>query len=738
MKEDRKYDFIPAGRRWILVILVTWTSLAQAQLPAVSFHHLKRDIDLITSTYDGLAQDADGFIWFGSNDGGGLYRYDGYNLKAFNPDPMNMEKTITGSKIFNVNTEIDSLIIIATASGFTIMNRVTGRIRNYNNQVDSLKDWKIGANWNMLMDSVHQTLWLGTRYGLGKLSLETNEGFILLTPKSPLESTQQPDDIFEIFMDPSNHELLWMVSFHGLFSYHIQEDVYKHYSIPELGSNTISELYVDPNGMIWLGSHAGIVYRFNPITNQAEFRTLPLPSDPNERLTIFEIFSDQQETWVCTQTAVGRLNFENGQFEAWHYDPSYPDGLLPNGMYRDMLIDRHGRLWIASWHGVQFAKQGFMTPNANVKKLKVAITDVDAVPVYDNEDKPLLYESALFLRKEQRDVTFQYVLPNPLDRSAVEYQYMLKGYDKDWINTDQRRVRYPRLGGGEYVFSVRAREGADKEWTGITTLEVRVSKKLAEFWWFWAIIIGAAAVSAIFLYRILISRAKQKERLKADFEHRLSEIQMQALRAQMNPHFLFNSLNSIKYYAISKSKDETAAYLSKFALLVRAILNNSKNHTISLKDELDALRLYIEIEHLRLEGKFDFQVDIDSNIQVGQTQVPPMIFQPYVENAIWHGLMHKKNGKGKLLVQVKDMGNQIQCIIEDNGVGRAHSAALHKKQMDHKDSVGMQITSNRIELINRIYGINTQVHVIDLVDPEGSPSGTRVVINIPMIRDEEE
>ena len=157
-----------------------------------------------------------------------------------------------------------------------------------------------------------------------------------------------------------------------------------------------------------------------------------------------------------------------------------------------------------------------------------------------------------------------------------------------------------------------------------------------------------------------------------------------------------------------------------------------------MKRELDALRLYIEIEHLRLEGKFDFQVDIDSNIQVGQTQVPPMILQPYVENAIWHGLMHKKNGKGKLLVQVKDMGNQIQCIIEDNGVGRAHSAALHKKQMDHKDSVGMQITSNRIELINRIYGINTQVHVIDLVDPEGSPSGTRVVINIPMIRDEEE
>jgi sensor histidine kinase YesM len=123
---------------------------------------------------------------------------------------------------------------------------------------------------------------------------------------------------------------------------------------------------------------------------------------------------------------------------------------------------------------------------------------------------------------------------------------------------------------------------------------------------------------SLFIYRFMILRAKKQERMKSEFEHKLSEIQMQALRAQMNPHFLFNSLNSIKYYAISKSKDETASYLSKFALLVRTILNNSKSHTISLKDELDALQLYIEIEHMRLEGKFDYVLDIDKSIHVRQ------------------------------------------------------------------------------------------------------------------------
>ncbi|HQW25605.1 MAG TPA: hypothetical protein PLV75_06590, partial [Saprospiraceae bacterium] len=118
-------------------------------------------------------------------------------------------------------------------------------------------------------------------------------------------------------------------------------------------------------------------------------------------------------------------------------------------------------------------------------------------------------------------------------------------------------------------------------------------------------------------------------------------------------------------------------------------------------------------------------------------QIPPMILQPYVENAIWHGLMHK-DGRGKLLVQVKDMGHQIQCIIEDNGIGRLKASEFRGKQTDHKKSVGMQITSDRIALINRIYQIDTQVHVIDLMDEHGTATGTRVVINIPLIHDEEE
>jgi hypothetical protein len=449
----------------------------------------------------------------------------------------------------------------------------------------------------------------------------------------------------------------------------------------------------------------------------------------------FITYVSPTQLWLATFAQVGILHTDTGEFEAWTYEEGNPNGLMATHQYTSMLSDRHGRLWVGSRYGVQIARQAFMPASNTVRDLRVGITKVEIKPILEETHKPLLYTGSLALDREQRDLTFHYVLPNPLDAGAVTYEYKLDGFDKDWITTDQRIVRYGKLRGGEYTFRIKGREGKNNNRTPETTLTISIPRRISEIIWFW-IAVGAVILGfAFLLFRYFIAHAKKQATMKAEFEHQLSEIQMQALRAQMNPHFLFNSLNSIKYYAISKSKDETAAYLSKFALLVRTILTNSKSKTISLQQELDALRLYIEIEHLRLEGKFDYRFDIDSSIHIRQTQIPPMILQPFVENAIWHGLMHKE-GKGMLLVQVHDVGKQIQCIIEDNGIGRARSAELRKAQMEHRKSEGMQITADRIALINRIYNIQTAVDVIDLHHADGSSAGTRVVVHIPLIKDE--
>ena len=712
-----------------------------AQLPAVSFQHLRRDIDLYSAYYTALTEDPYGFIWFGSASGGGLYRYDGYTLKSFLPDPNNMKGSIPGARIFKTYMGGDDQLYVATNFGFSVMDPVSGRIENFNNRYDLAPSSNFGWTKCFLQDTIHQTMWIGTGYGLARMNPETRDSIQLLRPDTPVEQRYMPGDIMSILQHPRYPNLLWLGTPEGIFQYDIDADRYTYITFKDIPSEEkyIHDMYVDKSGIIWISVGDGYVAGYNPDTQQWIVHRIPayLPIPGSSRAIHKLLPAGGNEAWLATESCVGRINLSTGHFENWEYDANRPDGLLPNYVFQDLINDRHGRLWVASWHGISIARQAFMQPSGNVKDIKVAITAIDASPVYEAGLKPLIYKHDLSLRKDQRDITFQYVLPNPLDPAAVTYQYMLEGYDKDWITTDQRRVRYPQLPGGSFHFMVRAKEGNQQSWTSTTILALDIPKRLLEFWWFWAVLGSLFLTMAYLLYRFLVSRAKKTERLKADFEHQVSEIQMQALRAQMNPHFLFNSLNSIKYFAISKSKDETAAYLSKFSLLVRAILNNSKSRTISLKDELDALQLYIEIEHLRLDGKFDYQIDIDSGIHIKQAQIPPMILQPYVENAIWHGLMHK-DGRGKLLVQVKDMGHQIQCIIEDNGIGRVKSSEFRGKQTDHKKSVGMQITSDRIALINKIYHIDTQVHVIDLMDEKGMATGTRVVINVPLIQDEEE
>lgn len=672
-------------------------------------------------------------------DGGGLYRFDGYDLRSFLPDPHHLQSSLSGSRIACILPVHDTLLYVGTTFGFSALNPVTGNIRNFNNRLDSMADWRIGTTWRIVRDTATHILWLGTRHGLLKFDEYTRHTESMRPISMPADGNM-PEDLTHVVRDNRNTDILWLGGSTGFFRYTITTGTYRYHSPPSYGPERlfVSDILQDTTDVLLIATARGEVLRFNKVTE--EWRTYALPPSvnfPDERRTVFKLLHAWDNTlWLSTYTGVGMLDLQTGRYEALEYSESNPSGLLPNGAYRGMMFDRHGRMWVASWHGIQYTMQTLMPAATKTEHIKPAIVDVSVSPILRETQKPLLFNGAIQLEKAHRDVTFQYVLPNPLHHNTVGYQYLLKGFDRDWIQTDQRKARYTNLRGGQYQFMIRARESESDPWTDPATLDVMIPKKVTELWWFWALLSLAIIAIIIAIMRYAILRVRKTAETKAAFENQLSEIQMQALRAQMNPHFLFNSLNSIKYYAISKTQQETAAYVSKFAMLVRAILNNSKSRTISLKDELDALRLYIEIEHLRLQGKFDYTLDIDGSLHIQQAQIPPMILQPYVENAIWHGLMHKE-GNGRLVIQVKDLGTQIQCIIEDNGIGRQRAAELKKSQMEYKRSLGMQITGDRISLINRIYHIDTRVSIIDLEDGGGQPAGTRVVINIPLIHEDE-
>jgi LytS/YehU family sensor histidine kinase len=213
---------------------------------------------------------------------------------------------------------------------------------------------------------------------------------------------------------------------------------------------------------------------------------------------------------------------------------------------------------------------------------------------------------------------------------------------------------------------------------------------------------------------------------------KISEITQANLRQQMNPHFIFNTLNSIQYYMYQHDKLATNNYLTKFSSLMRKVLENSQHTSVPLRDELDALKLYLELEMIRFKDKFEYEINIDEEIDTLLYKVPTMLIQPYVENSINHGLMPNET-KGIVKIDIKLASNYILCTIEDNGIGR--EAALEKKKNTNgnHNSLGTQIISSRLDLVNSLYGTTLKTTYTDLRNEKGEAAGTRVEIQIPIL-----
>jgi hypothetical protein len=221
-------------------------------------------------------------------------------------------------------------------------------------------------------------------------------------------------------------------------------------------------------------------------------------------------------------------------------------------------------------------------------------------------------------------------------------------------------------------------------------------------------------------------RDAEEQKKESDFKAEVSETEMKALRSQMNPHFIFNSLNSIGDY-ISRNDNKAADnYLSKFAKVMRMILENSDQKEVSLADDLKALELYMQLESLRMNNKFTYEIQVDEAIDKETTLIPPLLLQPFVENSIWHGIS-KKQGTGKIVISIKKEGDMINCIVEDDGIGRNQSSQQNSESMaPEKKSLGMKITKSRIDIINKLKKSKAGVQLFDL------PQGTKVELRLPL------
>ena len=225
-------------------------------------------------------------------------------------------------------------------------------------------------------------------------------------------------------------------------------------------------------------------------------------------------------------------------------------------------------------------------------------------------------------------------------------------------------------------------------------------------------------------------KEEQKEKLAIEFSRKTLDLQMKALQTQMNPHFLFNSLNSLKHYIINNKKEDAALFLSKLSKLLRNILDNSQLREISLYEELEVIKLYMEVENMRLEKNISFTIDIENDIDLNRYKLPPLILQPVIENAIWHGLSLIK-GMKKIKIKVVKETTHIIIIIEDNGIGRIRSAQLNDAKFIEKESIGIEITKERLQSYTTYLKEKLTIVFEDLYD-NATPVGTKVFIKIPL------
>ncbi|MFT4679238.1 MAG: LytS/YehU family sensor histidine kinase [Flavobacteriales bacterium] len=305
--------------------------------------------------------------------------------------------------------------------------------------------------------------------------------------------------------------------------------------------------------------------------------------------------------------------------------------------------------------------------------------------------------------------------------SAQDLRMHSQGIDTSWTYLDSEDAILELVAGENLIIQERNATG---QWAEIGRMPVNVrNSKLYTQFWFVALLASLLAFVIYLLFRFYLN----KSRKEAIMDAKLAHLERTALQAQMNPHFIFNSLNSIQSYIASNENDKANRFLAKFSRLIRAMLNNARAQMITLQEEIDSLQLYMELEKMRFKDKFDFEIVVDEDIETHLIDLPPLLIQPYLENAIIHG-MSQKRSQGKINLYYMLKGKYLLATVTDNGIGIEQSKKQKRGDSLHK-SVGMTITQKRLQMLDE-GGKDRQVKIEEIKDRKGEVLGTKVEVKI--------
>jgi hypothetical protein len=405
-----------------------------------------------------------------------------------------------------------------------------------------------------------------------------------------------------------------------------------------------------------------------------------------------------------------------------HVIKSYPLN-INDGLISKEVLDVYkagGKVYAATAKGLSIFKEADMQEDTSSPKVYLTSIKVN--------EKDSILKPYFNLDYYQNNLRIEYVALSYKSGKDILYRYRMDGLDTAWQETKFMNIQYSTLPPGTYTFMVDARS-LQGHWSGHPAMaSFTIKPPFWQTWWFRTLmgLLFLGIVTAI-SYAII-----RYYRNRNEVARRLVQLEGQALRAQMNPHFIFNSLNAIHDFIADQDQRSAHLYLSRFAALIRRILELSRKPQVNLAEEIELLKLYIDLENMRFENKFDYELKVDTEDDPIDIFLPSMLLQPYVENAIRHGLTSKR-GKGHLKLEIIQKGNKLLCRITDNGIGRKAANELGGRNLKKHRSFAMDITKERVEAMNdNGQKAKADIAIIDLVDADGNANGTTVELTIPL------
>jgi len=482
--------------------------------------------------------------------------------------------------------------------------------------------------------------------------------------------------------------------------------------------NTITQ---DPKENIWVGEENNIL-KINLYSKyNYDLKTIIPPENIGRNISIHKIDS-LNNLWGSSSKGIFYYNTKKNTFKFW-------GNIYGFKAVKDIDFCGKDTMIVVTFYGLLKGNKKDLFESSIKGKIDFAYLKLFNKD-YNYDNKHFNEIDKINLKYKQNFITIGFSLKQIIDPEELYFEYKLEGLRDEWIPLGNRNfIEFSHLNPGNYKLQVRQ--------ITIGNSPV-VSKKLSiiiqtPFWktvWFNLLLVG---LIGILLFMHLNSK-KKKMQIEFDkevaFQKKLANVEMMALKSQMNPHFVFNCLNTIKLFVLENKTEKASKYISDFAKLLRIALNDSRVDLTLLSNELESVRLYIELEKMRFEQKFDYVISYPKNIDLSFYKVPPMLLQPFVENAIQHGILPSPK-TGKLNIDIKKIEGYFIYTILDNGIGRKASQS-NKSDNILNSSLGINITNDRLKLIQTIYGMEASINIYDLVK-NGVAQGTKVVVKIPII-----